>query len=690
MEPKPDQVRVDGVGEITSVKCILNPLDEEDESSVNVEFVGEPANITKCKSCLISNGILTSHPIEANLLELFKKETLPAVKTEKRESCIYNLENVVCVRSVIAHGLIGKIDTSDFERHAAQFGEIESIKQASTSSEWNGNSYNSFLIQYKSEKSAIQALNNMNHFYASAEYKFIPYRQGDMESERQSRFVLLQNLPDISELQLKMRFENDGVVAARLIEGNPKVGYLLLTKKQSAQRFHKNGSIEYHPGKNCPVNTLDVTQIVKVLDEEARRKIFTELEIGHIDISNDAMILKNQQLKWYVPVLNQTNQDRKRKFPTFQDRDPLRLDEIGRKPKTAPKPANINPLANIMSSMDVEKDEKTVKARLDQIEQFQREKSYEYFKMHCENQDDPKFKQPDHNARYVRETHFQRKKFEWSNAISEWAENHRNQNTRRTPPPDEDGLYDDLEPMMDDDDPFNPSHNIPPEPEEPYSAPMDNSLPPPEPGPVTGVFTKTVNETPSMETPSNPNTNLLMPTRRKRRGQNSVAATPSNQSPVKSLPVTGVSSSSSGGGGGGLKSILGGLDKDLLERLKNKNEPEPEIEFDPKQSILSNPPQELRSVLRLLRLDVNDLKTLLDIPLPIISSQNVISLIELKHSSLNHVDRKDTIKLVDLLKKYLTPPGNYFLVFESRLKILFRRGYRGITNQISNVVAIIA
>lgn len=653
MEPKPDQVRVDGVGEITSVKCILNPLDEEDESSVNVEFVGEPANITKCKSCLISNGILTSHSIEANLLELFKKETIPAVKTEKRESCIYNLEHVVCVRSVIAHGLIGKIDTSEFERHAAQFGEIESIKQASTSSEWNGNSYNSFLIQYKSEESAIQALNKMNHFYASDEYKFIPYRNGDMESERQSRFVLLQNLPDISEHQLKMRFENDGVVAARLIEGNPKVGYLLLTKKQSAQRFHKNGTIEYHPGKNFPVNTLDVTQIVKVLDEEARRKIFTELEIGQIDISNDTMILKNQQLKWYAPVLNQTNQDRKRKFPTFQDRDPLRLDEIGRKPKTALKPANINPLANIMSSMDVEKDEKTVLARKDQIDQFKRESSYAHFIKHCENQNDPKFKEPDHKARYVRETHFQRKKFEWSNAISEWTENHRNQRTQHTPPPDEDGLYDDLEPMMDDDDPFNPSHNIQPAQEEPYSVSVIYSSVAPEPGPVTGVFTKTVNETPSTEQSFNPNTNLLMPTRRKRRGQTSVAATPSNQSPVKSLPVTGVSNI---GGGGGLKSILGGLDKDLLERLKNKNEPETEIEFDPKQSILSNPPQELRSVLRLLRLDVKDLKTLLDIPLPIISSQNVISLIELKHSSLNHVDRKDTIKLVDLLKKYLTPP----------------------------------
>ena len=684
MEPKPDQVRVDGVGEITSVKCIINPLDEEDESSVNVEFVGDPANITKCKSCLISNGILTSHPIEANVLELFKKETLQTVKREKRESCIYNLENVICARSVIAHGLIGKIDMSDFERHATQFGEIESIKQASPSSEWNGNSYNSFLIQYKNETSAIQALNNMNHFYASAEYKFIPYRHGDMESERQSRFVLLQNLPDVSELQLKMRFENDGVVAARLIEGNPKVGYLLLTKKQSAQRFHKNGSIEYHPGKNCPVNTLDVTQIVKVLDEETRRKIFTELEIGHIDITNDAMILKNQQVKWHVPVLNQVNQDRKRKLPTFLDRDPLRLDEIGRKPKTAPKPANINPLANIMSSMDVEKDEKTVIARKDQIDQFLREPSYEYFIKHCENQDDPKFKIPDYRARYARETYFQRKKFEWSNAISEWTENHRNQRTQRTPPPDDDGLYDDLEPMMDDDDPFNPSHNIPPATEETFSTPSDNLSAPPQPGLVTGVFTK--NETSSTEQLSNPNTNLLMPARRKRRGQNSVAATPSNQSPVKTLPVTSVSNS---GGGGGLKSILGGLDKDILERLKNKTEPEPEIEIDPKQSILSNPPQELRSVLRLLRLDVNDLKTLLDIPLPIISSQNVISLIELKHSSLNHVDRKDTIKLVELLRKYLTPPGS--LCFHNNRKtIFFRRDYRRITNQVSNLIAIIS
>ena len=110
---------------------------------------------------VLSNNILTSHSIETNILELFKRQEVN-VKKEKRESCIYNMESVICSRSVVAHGLIGKIDQTEFENHAAQFGEIQSIKQASPSSEWNGNSYNSFLIEYKEEQSAKKAI--VEHF----------------------------------------------------------------------------------------------------------------------------------------------------------------------------------------------------------------------------------------------------------------------------------------------------------------------------------------------------------------------------------------------------------------------------------------------------------------------------------------------------------------------------------------------
>ena len=68
---------------------------------------------------------------------------------------------------------------------------------------------------------------------------------------------------------------------------------------------------------------------------------------------------------------------------------------------------------------------------------------------------------------------------------------------------------------------------------------------------------------------------------------------------------------------------------------------------------------ELRKMLRKLKIDKEDLKTLLDIPLPIISEQNVLALIKQKKldTNLDHVDQKDPAKLINLLKMYLTPPN---------------------------------
>lgn len=134
-------------------------------------------------------------------------------------------------------------------------------------------------------------------------------------------------------------------------------------------------------------------------------------------------------------------------------------------------------------------------------------------------------------------------------------------------------------------------------------------------------------------------------------------STPSETPPMQDSPSMG------------LKNLLSTLNKEgLLKELSRKEslsrQPEPiktpeEVIEDPKISIIKNPPMELRKMLRKLKIDKEDLKTLLDIPLPIISEQNVLALIKQKKldTNLDHVDQKDPAKLINLLKMYLTPPN---------------------------------
>lgn len=46
-------------------------------------------------------------------------------------------------------------------------------------------------------------------------------------------------------------------------------------------------------------------------------------------------------------------------------------------------------------------------------------------------------------------------------------------------------------------------------------------------------------------------------------------------------------------------------------------------------------------MLRKIRFDMNDLKTLLDIPLTIMSEQNILALVAQNSESTDHVDPKD-------------------------------------------------
>ena len=84
-----------------------------------------------------------------------------------------------------------------------------------------------------------------------------------MDSERQARVIFIANLPQISEDDLIGRFESEGLVTARIID--EKHGYLLLAKKATAQRMHKNGATDFYQGhsKSHQIQTLDISHVTK-------------------------------------------------------------------------------------------------------------------------------------------------------------------------------------------------------------------------------------------------------------------------------------------------------------------------------------------------------------------------------------------------------------------------------------------
>ena len=110
---------------------------------------------------------------------------------------------------------------------------------------------------------------------------------------------------------------------------------------------------------------------------------------------------------------------------------------------------------NIMSGIDKETDQVLISKRQGQIEAFKQGEYYQYWDVHCLCKD--QFKEPDCKMRYSREANFQRKRFEWSNSISEWVSEHRQQQAISQPSPE-----DPFEPAppMEDDDPFQGGFTI--------------------------------------------------------------------------------------------------------------------------------------------------------------------------------------------------------------------------------------
>ena len=611
---------------------------------------------------MIKNEILTSHSIDNKLITLFKNsdetnEIDNSITVESGTECIYNLENVINKKSCIVNGLIGKIDPIKFELFIKKFGPVDSVKSTTAGNEYNGNSYNSFLVTFKEEVGALAAMNSSNQHFNGSLLKFIPYRAGDMDSERQSRFVLLQNLPVVSELQLKIRFENEGIVAARLDTARKSVGYLLLSQKMTAQRILKNAKLDYMIGsERFVVKALDITCISRILDETSKRRIFRELEIAMCDTSDKAEIDRCKKLAWLTPLQSPVI-DRKRKIamPNSASMPAKRLHELDdtkRKLIAEPVP---NLLESLLTGIQKETDENTKSNRQKKITKFQRSDTYKYWDSHCNTKNNSS--EPDPTLRYSSETQFCRKMFEWENYITDWVSSHRIQSIQNASitPDNGDDPFDGEN--LDDDDPFNPSQRLPsPIESEPFAdeiKPVGDETIPTLKEEKGQDYTRQESALNLLSTPSTTNSNQLMPSRKGKRRQqiahSTTEAAPNNVS-MASQPIHSESK-------GGLAGLLAGLDRSTIDQLKRKTVPLEDIQEDPKTSLIQNPPIELRQMLRHLRIDKSDLKTLLDIPLAIISAQNVIGLVELKNSSISHMNKQDAAKFVDLLKKYLTPPG---------------------------------
>lgn len=183
-----------------------------------------------------------------------------------------------------------------------------------------------------------------------------------------------------------------------------------------------------------------------------------------------------------------------------------------------------------MSGIDKETDQVLIAKREGQMEAFKQGEYYQYWDVHCLCKD--QFKEPDCKMRYTREANFQRKRFEWSNSISEWVSEHRQQQAISQPSPE-----DPFEPAppMEDDDPFQPDPFEPP----PSNSPLGLSKP-------EESFVK------------QEKSNNLMPSRRQRR--------PPKQEPIQEEAPKQASPAKSGS----LASLLGALDKNMLQELKNK------------------------------------------------------------------------------------------------------------------------
>ena len=575
-------------------------------------------------------------------------------------------------RSCVINGMVGKPEDTVIGSYMQKFGEIELIKSRTPEDA-------SFIVTYKAAPSAVVAMNKSEHVIDGNSVNIVPFRYGDEECDRKLRVVILEGLPKMTEGQLAAKFEDEGVALARVCPTSPNIGYILLTKQNMAQRIVKSSPIAipdtYHDEDDrrpYKVTAFSFAQKLGKLQEGLRISISQELELLRTPATN---LGDFYGLKWLKPkppvtkispekvtLIDKSVEKSKRK--SLSDIPPRidhhrasitpRIAQSGKPSTPVKRPRKVEPppiatsanlLGNIMGDISVEKDPAVLERRSKKIQEFKSGEQYITFLRFADDTDRNIFRTPDISEKLVKERTFYNRAFEWQHKINEWVSEYK-KSKAATPPPDE---PEEKAPFAEDD-PFNPDHDYPDQ--------MDNE--PSSPPGIPGIEPEEVSATsPSVTTASTAapllnakKSNLLMPSR-------SATRLDGGRVRKRPQPVTGTSTKDTPTMDGGstaantLKSVLSSLSKDgllqkTLQQLSSKAVVEPpapvvveEVIEDPKISIVKNPPMELRKLLRKLRIDKDDLKTLLDIPLTIISDQNVLALIQQKNESSDHVDRKD-------------------------------------------------
>lgn len=714
IESAPEESRLSILSTITSGSCevALAHQDENDDHlddlslpphpGYNFILTGKSSCISIMKYYLVEDGIMTKHSLSEIELGIVKDEKEKSDREKESDdltvdsSCFYSMSNLACDKSVNIYGFVGEFDTAAISEHMAQFGAVEKVSRTEEEAF-------PVIVKFAESASALAALKKRDQVIKGIKILVIPFRFGDEKCSRVSRTVILENLPAMNESSLYTKFRENGVAMARIWPENPKIAFVIFSTLKIAKSTENMSPISMQPIFHDEEGTKRVdahlltSRIFKdqLFTAEQRLSIFEDFELIRIDTTD---INRIQSIPWKEPIKlhsakrppDSSSIPRRAKKPrppseslsieTSPIKPPVKRPPIAPKSIAPPSNDSVNLLATVMTTQIVETNKQLIDARNNKLKVYKSSVEWSYFVANADAKTQADMIPPDPQKKYELNRIFFQRAFEWKHNIDEWVKNDKQRKMRtRTPEPD---LNDFEEPM---DGPWDPATA------EPLNDSIESSLGPPssgilctdEPQNLAEVhefeMMDTIEDDPFLEPPSigssggwnlgsgssrsRKNSNKTKPSPQPvgqfmpQRGRRGKRGKPDDATPRLNLTSAQLDNVNIGSNLAATLKALG-QNRNILDNLRNQPIEEEEPEMNPIASLSANPPQEIRKILRNLKLGKSDLDLLLNIPLKVMTEHNVYALIDEKHHDREHVNKKDPAKLISLIRMYLTPPDD--------------------------------
>ena len=651
------------------------------------------------KYYLIEDGIMTNHSLSEIELGIVKHEKEKSDREKESDdmtvdaTCFYSMSNFACDKSVTIYGLVGEFDSAAVSEHMAQFGAVEKVSRTEEDDF-------PVIVKFVESSSALASLKKHDQVIKKMKILVIPFRFGDEKCSRVSRTVILENLPAMNESSLYTKFRETGVAMARIWPENPKIAFVIFSTLKIAKSTENMSPISMQPIFHDEEGTKRVdahlltNRIFKdqLFTADQRLSIFEDFELIRIETTDKNRI---QSVPWKEPIKlhsakrppDSSSVPRRAKKPRPPS-ESLSIETSPIKPpvKKPAAPRNIAPPANdsadvvmnILSNQVVERNQQVIDARDKKLKLYKSSVEWSYFVANADSKTQADMIPPDPLKKYELNRIFFQRAFEWNHNVHEWVKNDKQRKLRtRTPEPDTNDFE---EPM---DGPWDPATA------EPLNDSIESTIGPPssgilctdEPQNLAEVhqfeMMDTIEDDPFVEPPSigssggwnlgsgsnRQSSNKTKPSpqhvgqfmpQRGRRGRRGKPDEPTQRLNFTTAQLDNVKI------GSNLAATLKALgqNRHILDNLNNQPIEEEEPEMNPIASLTANPPQEIRKILRNLKLGKSDLDLLLNIPLKVMTEHNVYALVDEKHHDREHVNKKDPEKLISLIRMYLTPPDD--------------------------------